>query len=1126
MNNVSQMIGGRFIRTSLSKTPVLPGMILVLLFLFAFQTRAEKVSSLSIKEELSATKQQQGKALTGTIVDQQGEPIIGANIIEKGTSNGTVTDFDGNFNLNVGNNAVLNISYIGYLEQEVATQGKNTLNIVLKEDTQTLDELVVVGYGVQKKVNLTGSVSSIDFAEQAESRPITNVSSSLAGLSSGVSVRQNVGKPGEDGANIRIRGVGTLNDSSPLILIDGMEGILDSLNPDDIQSISILKDAASSSIYGSRAANGVILVTTKRGNRDKTSVTYSGNFSMSSPANSLDFVSDYPKYMNLINESAQNLGMPNHFSKTTIDAWTEANKNPNALNPNGVPNWLAFPNTNWTKEIYENNVVQEHNLSVSGGSEKASYLLSAGYLDNPGLVENTGLKRYNFRVNLESNITDWLTVGTSTYAIQQDKELGEYSSMLNFIRQSSPGLVGRYNGELGFPEAPEESSTANNLYANLLGREGDDRSSRFNTTLFSRIKFMEGLSWDFNFNYGRRIDEINYHTNGAAGKRVRFSDGTVMKESTPPSLMTTTYRTWANESYTIENLLRYNVTLKDKHDIGLLLGYNENKYFEYSHQSTKKGLIDQSVSTPGSATEMLSIGGGALDYSIRSLFGRLNYGYMQRYLFEANFRYDGSSRFYKDERWGIFPSFSGAWRLSEEEFFSDLKPTFQNVKVRASWGQLGNNVTKRGDNVDNYAYQAVYGKADYSYGGSQVAGLRPTIIANSLLEWESTTMTNIGLDVTTLNSRLSAELDYYYKVTDGILTTPPIFLTNGLIGAPIRNTAEVMNKGIDLNLSWRDKIGKVSYSISGNFSYNINEVTNYKGKLTSGWVTDGDGNEVYKTNLGDVSSGGLTRILEGHSINEFYVQNVYKGSGNHFNGDGSVNIKGGPKDGMIRTENDMKWLNAMVVEGYKFLPNEKVKQDGIWYGDYIYADNNGDGIYGNNFDQEFTGTSSMPKYNFGLNMYVRYANFDISMLWAGQAGFDLYWNESGYNATNTRIGFQISELLADDHFYFDDQDPNNSANNINAKYPRLKLSEGDPQNDRNSDAWLYSGSFVKLKNITFGYTLPEHIANKIYTQKVRFYFSAENLLTITSYPGLDPEMGSNTNYPLMRQISFGTNITF
>lgn len=1071
--------------------------------------------------------QQDGKTVTGTINDANGLSIPGASIVVKGTTTGTISDMEGNFTLSgVPEDAILQVSFIGMNTVEFSAAGKTNFSIVLLEERLGLDEVVVVGYGTQKKVNMTGSVSSIVFSDQAESRPVTNVSSALAGLSSGVTVRQSGGKPGEDGASIRIRGLGTLNNSSPLVIIDGMEGVLDAVNPDDIESISILKDAASSSIYGSRAANGVILVTTKKGNRDKTTVTYSGNISMASPSNLLEFVSDYPTYMGLINESASNLGMPDHFSQGTIDAWKQANANPNGLNANGVPNWLAFPNTNWSTEMYENNVVQDHNLSVNGGSEKSAYLLSVGYLDNPGLVENTGIKRYNFRVNLESNITNWLAVGTRTYAIQQDKEQGDYDSMLQFMRQSTPGLVGEYMGQYGYPEAPEESATANNLYGYLNNLEGKDRLSRLNTTVFSRIKFMEGLSWDFNFNYSRRFDEQNNHTNGSANERIRFSDGMVMREATPPSLMSTYYKTYANESYTLENLLRYETTINKKHDINALLGYNETEYFEYDHDSRKKGLIDQSVSTPGSATEMISINGGALDYAIRSWFGRVNYGYMGKYLFEANVRYDGSSRFHPDKRWGVFPSFSAAWRVSEEGFMNDLLPGFQNIKLRASWGQLGNNVTQRGDIVDNYAYQAVYGDVGYSFGGNQIAGLRPTIIANPLLEWESTTMTNMGLDITTLNSKLSAEIDYYNKVTDGILTTPPIYLTTGYIGAPIKNTAEVTNNGVELNLAWRDKVGDVSYSVSGNFSYNKNEVSKYKGKLKQHWVTDADGKDVYETNLGDVSTGGINRILEGHMINEYFILNTYKGSGNHFDADGTANVKGGPTDGMIRTEQDMAWLQAMIAQGHKFLPNQDVKKTGIWYGDYIYADNNGDGIYGNDFDRDFTGTSGMPKYSFGMNMNVSWKNFDLGMLWAGQAGFDLYWNESGYNGPNTRIGFQIGEILANDHYYFNSDAPSDPANNIGGKFPRLKLSEGDPQNTQNSTAWLYDASFLKLRNLTVGYTLPKRLAQKVFTQKVRVYFSAENLLTITSFPGLDPEMGNNTNYPIMKQISFGTNITF
>ncbi|MFV0505591.1 MAG: SusC/RagA family TonB-linked outer membrane protein, partial [Bacteroidales bacterium] len=1066
------------------------------------------------------------RAITGKVIDDQGLGVAGASVVQKGTVKGTITDADGNYSLTVPEGVVLQISFMGMKTQEVTVGTQSVIDITMNPDAIGVDEVVVVGYGTQKKVNLTGSVSSINFEDEMQSRPVTNVSSALSGLSSGVTVRQGAGKPGEDGASIRIRGVGTLNNNNPLIIIDGMEGVLDAINPDDIASISILKDAAASAIYGSRAANGVVLVSTKKGNRERTSVTYSGNFSISSPSNLLEFVSDYPTYMRLINESARNIGSAEHFSSSTIEAWEAANANPDGSNENGVPNWLAFPNTNWATEMYESNLVQEHNLSVSGGSEKSTYLLSLGYLDNPGLVQNTGVKRYTFRINIEADIKEWLTVGTHTYATQQDKEMGNYKDMLNFMRQSTPGLVGEYNGKYGYPEAPEESATANNLYCFLNSKEGDDRVSRFNTTVFSEIDIFKGLSWRFNLNYARRFDEYNSHTNGASREQTKFSEDLVMFEATPPSLMSTYYKTYANESYTLENLLNYETTVGENHDISVLAGYNENYFFGYDHNSTKKGLIDQSISTPGSATEMISINGGAVDYAMRSWFGRVNYGFKQKYLLEANFRYDGSSRFHEDNRWGVFPSFSAAWRLSEESFMQDLRPFFQNLKLRASWGQLGNNVTQRGSNVENYAYQAVYGDVGYSFGGAQVAGLRPTIIANPSLEWENTTMTNVGLDFTALDSRITADMDFYSKVTDGILTVPPIYLTAGLIGAPIRNTAEVANKGLELTLGWRDKVGEVSYSVSGNFSYNHNEVTRYKGKLEEGWRTDENGDKYYYSNLGDVSSGSTTRTLENHIIGEYLVYDIYKGNGNYFNADGTVNPHGGPRDGMIRTKEDMDWLKAMVDDGARFFPNQDIKKNGIWYGDYIYADNNGDGTYGNAYDSRFTETSSIPKYTFGLSMNLAWKDFDLSMVWSGMAGNELYWNESGYNRPNLRIGNQVGEILANDHYYFNEDDINDPVNNIEATYPRLKLDEGDSQNTEVSTAWLYDASFIKLRNLTLGYTLPSHLVQKIHTQRIRVYFSAENLFTITSFPGLDPEMGANSNYPIMRQISFGTNISF
>lgn len=1074
---------------------------------------------------------QQQKSVTGRVTDNLGGTLPGVSVVIKGTTNGTITDMDGNYRLtNVPENGALVFSFVGMKTQEIAASGKSSINVILLEESIGLDEVVAVGYATQKKVNMTGSVSSIKFDDVATSRPITNISSALAGLSSGVTIRQSTGRPGSDGATIRVRGIGTLNNSNPLVIIDGMEGSLDAVNPQDIESVSILKDAASASIYGSRAANGVVLVTTKKGVGSRINVTYNGTFSVAEPANLLDFVSDYPKYMRLMNESARNILITEPFSSNTISAWEAAQKDPNALTANGIPNYVAFPNTDWNKEMYKKSLVQDHTISVNGATNNARFLLSAGYLDNPGLVEYTGMKRYSLRSNVEIDAAKWLTVGTRTYATMNATEPGNYDNVLTYIYQTTPGVYPRYNNKYGYPEAPEESATANNIYSMLYGPKGDNKTFRINSTLYSKIKFTKGLTWDVNFNYSKRFDEQNNHTNPTAAERVKFSTGVSVSPPTAPSLMTTYFRTYSSYSYTLENILRYETTIAKKHDINAMAGYNESYFYGYDHYATKRGLFDESAYVFNAATEMLSIGGSATDWALRSWFGRLNYSFDKKYLFEANMRYDGSSRFDSESRHGIFPSFSAGWRISEEGFIKDLE-MIQNLKLRASWGKLGNNATggynSSGQWVDgNYDYQALYGPVGYSFNGVQTTGLRSGKIPNPLLQWESTTVTNIGLDASLFNSKLSAEFDIYNKVTDGILTTPPVYLTMGLVGAPTLNTAEVTNKGFEITLNWKDKIGQVNYSISGNLGYNKNEVTRYKGKLVEEWRTDATGNPVYYSNLGDVSSGGQNRILEGHSINEHYLMDLYSGDGSYFNSDGTVNIKGGPKDGMIRNADDMKWLNSMISAGYQFMPNTATAKNRIWYGDYIYADLNGDKIYGSNYDRRLTGNSAMPKFTFGSQMNFSWKNFDLNLIWSGQAGVKLYWLESGYNKSNTRIGFQIGKMIENNHYYYNDADPNDLANNINAAYPRLKLNENDTQNSQPSTRWLYNGSFVRLKNLTFGYTLPKHISAKIYTENLRLYFSAENLFTITSFPGLDPEMGGNTNYPVFRQIAFGTNITF
>lgn len=1014
----------------------------------------------------------------------------------------------------------MQISYIGYNTKEIkVTESTKNISIKLEEDSKTLDEVVVVGYGVQKKANLTGAVASVDFEEQAKSRPVTTVSAALAGLSAGVQVMQSSGQPGSDGATIRIRGVGTLNNADPLVLIDGLEGSMDNVNAQDIESISILKDAASCSIYGSRAANGVILITTKKG-KGRISVNYSGRISYAKPTRIIDMISNYADYMEWINESGENIGQKGNFNQSTIDLWREKSKDPNGVNELGVPNYVAYPNTDWQKEIFQHGLINDHNLSLSGGTDKTRFLASMGYMDNPGLVDRTGSKQYKMRMNLEADVTSWLTAGARIYGDMTDLEAGNFSNANNYLRQTTPGIYPEWNGQYGYPEAPEESSTANNLLLKLNDTNGSTKKTNVNAAVFSKVTFMKGLTWTFNFNYKRYWYERRTWTH--AMDQIKFSTNEIKNAAAKPDMMTTSFANEGNWSYTLENIVNYNTTIARDHNIGVMGGYQEWYKYWNSSNASLQGLIDESINVPSSATEMKSIGGTARDRATRSFFGRVNYDYKGRYLFEANLRYDGNGRYGKDYRWGTFPSFSAGWRISEEAFMAGTRGWLDNLKLRASWGKLGND---GGDDVSEYEYQSVYGITDYSFGGKQVSGLAMTALANAALGWERSTTTDIGLDVNVLRNRLSFEFDYYNKKTTGILYRPSIPITMGGLTAPRMNIAEVSSHGIDVSVSWRDKIGKVDYAVSANFGYTTNEVKKYKGQYKEGW--DADGN--WYNNKGDVfnDSGSLSPVVEGHKLWEYYMRQPYKGNGNYYNKDGAVNVNGGPKDGIIRTEADMDWVKAMIAAGYEFQPNKTIGKNSIWYGDMIYADLNGDGKYGNSYDYKFQDISKDPKYTFGMQMSASWNGFDISMNWAGAAGRKLYWGATtGYNSTGTRVGLGLSKDIANNHYFYDPENPNDPRTNINAKYPRLTLGESGSQNVVSSTHFLYSGDYLKLKNLTIGYTLPKHVTNKIFAQSIRFYLSGENLFSIDDFPGQDPELGSNPTYTSVRSFAFGTNITF
>ncbi|KAA9356180.1 SusC/RagA family TonB-linked outer membrane protein [Larkinella humicola] len=1070
------------------------------------------------------------ETITGAVTDETGKGLPGVSIQVKGTTRGTTTDADGKYRVAVDKGATLVFSFIGYTLQEIVVGTQSTVNVTMAPDMQALSEVVVVGYGTQKKVNLTGSVATVS-AKSIESRPVTNVSSSLAGLAPGVFVRQSSGKPGADGATIRIRGTGTLNNSDALVIIDGVQGSMDAVNPNDIESMSILKDAASASIYGSLAANGVILITTKKGSAKKTTVTYTGILSSARPSNVPEFISDYVRYMRLFNESNRNVGVAEVYSANTIQTWEKANLDPNGISAGGVPNYVAYPNTDWASWVFRNEIVQNHNIAVSGGGEKSLYNMSLGYLDNRGVMQNTGIKRFQLRANIESKVAKFLTLGAQTFASTQSAGKANTDLAFQYLWQTNPGIYPYYNGKYGFPVAVEEPTTVNNIFSYLDGTGGLDRTTRFNTTLYGIITLAKGLTLEPKVNYQTRFNEGNSYALAGPAERWDFSTNTLKVQLTPADQLTTGYSFNRDYLLTLDNVLRYSTTFGSDHDFGALVGYNQFNFRYYDFNASKRGLIDYSTTTLGSAGETSNTAGGQeYNRAMRSYFGRVNYAYQSKYLFEANLRYDGSSRFAPESRWGVFPSFSAGWRLSEEPFLRGLNEKIQGLKLRASWGKLGNNgannnVIYAAGASGDYDYQAVYGKVPYSFNNVATTGLVQAKYANPLLLWESTSVTDIGLEGALFKGRMNFELDWYHKLTDGILTTPPIFLTAGTKGAPTQNTAGVLNKGLELTLGWRDKIGEVDFSVSGNVAYNINRVTNYRGALAEGYTTDAAGNKVYSSNIGQVSSGGDTRILEGHPINEYYLLDVYKGDGSRSNSDGTVNINGGPTDGMIRTPEDLAWVQAMMAKGYKFQPVGTIGKGQLYYGDLIYADVNGDGTYGNNFDKRFSGVSSTPKFIMGLSLSASWRGFDFSMLWAGSAGMKYLYNQTGVNGTRTTLTNSIGTRIADDHYYYNDANPSDPANNIGGKFPRLKYNS-DSQTNIPSSYWLYDASYIKLKNLQIGYTIPTAWGAKIGMSRARVFLSGENVFMITKYPGLDPEVGANVSYPTMKQYAVGLNVTF
>lgn len=1015
------------------------------------------------------TATQQTVVIAGTVVDEAGEPIIGANIsIGKNLEIIAVSDTNGFFSLKkIHGDETIKVAFLGYEPETVRlTKGKQTYRIVMKTDASQLDEVVVVGYATQKKVDLTGAVSSIS-SRALSDRPLTNATNALAGLASGLTVTNSGGNtPGYESQSILVRGQGTLNNSAPLVVIDGMTGIaLSDINPQDIESISVLKDAASSAIYGSRAANGVILVTTRQGAERAPRITYSGNVSFETVAKRLNLVTDYADFMEIQNAGLIANGQAPRFSQGKIDEWrNDAGRNP-----------TVYSNTDWQDHIYRNpSVVQNHNLSVTGGSKRVRYNLTFGYINNPGMIYYTDYERYQLRSNLDVNIKPWLSVGANIFGyIDKNNPSSENAAAGGDVIFGSgafntvPGmtLYDPATGLYGGIQNPEEENVSNfNPYRRqwFYKPEYPTKTKRSVVKLNARLTPLKGLTIQGSFAYNYWERNIEHHLTDRDLYRFTLDGPVLIREGT--------VRTYIRR-YNYKNTYRSSeITAKYDFDISRLrtsvfagMSQEYNKYD--TDYYIKYDLVDPSLGAINAGMTNGSITGNYNEWAMRSYFGRINLNWDDRYLIEANLRADGSSKFAPGKRWGYFPSVSAAWRISQEKFMAASSSWLNQLKLRASYGSLGNNAT-----TSYYMYQSLFATANYILNGNIAGGLAQTVLANPELTWEKTYMTNIGLDFAMFNSRFSGTIDIYNKNTKGILISLPAPLEHGTSTVPNQNAGEVNNKGFEFDLRWNDRIGKVSYNVGVNMGFVNNKVTRFQGDVSSI-------NGVYKTQ-------------EGKPINQLYVITV---------------------DRIVRDQSDLDYVQSLVDRNPDYFATYQRPE----LGDFLYRDANGDGKLDTN-DRVEIGHGNVPRITYGANLGASWNNFDFSVLFQGVADYKVYYNNQAFRFV-TVMGQSLIKDITDNSW--------TPENPYNSKYPLLR-NNANGKNNIASDAFVHNAAYFRCKNIQLGYTIPRDVTRKFFVENLKVYASIDNLFTITDFPGLDPEVGANVGYPSVRQYSIGLNISF
>lgn len=1030
-------------------------------------------------KQTMAAAPQQSSTIRGKVIDTNGDPVIGANIVEKGTTNGTTTDVEGNFSINAKSGSTLVITFIGYVREEVKANAGRRMEIILQEDSETLEEVVVVGYGTMKKADLTGSVATVG-SEVIEDRPLTNLGAGLQGAIANLNITSSSGAPGT-GSSFNIRGTTNLSGGGPLVLVDGIEMDPNLINPQDVKDVTVLKDAASASIYGARAAFGVILITTKTGFvSQKPVVSLSANYSINVPTVHANYMNsmEYTQWMNDANTTSNG---SNYFDDITMEHVRNyyndpVNNLPVFHHPDDAASKYRYcGNTDWYEALNKKSYpMQQYNISVQGGSETAKYMTSAGMFQQDGISKWTDedYKRFNVLQHVNYKVNNWLQVGLRATLSMVKMNTGpqnKYGS--NSLGATIPGdsrpLMPVYHPDGHFAGYCGDGYFTNQAAWLSQGGSAEMRNNNMYATAFAKLNPFEGLEINFDYTYNYYNYSFKNHVREYIDYDADGNQGSIFPHTSPNQV---SYNKRESQYDVFNAYATYKKKINKVHALEGMIGYNQENATYKGVGLSRNNLIANDIPFLNLATGDRSTSDYMNQWAIRGAFFRLFYAYDDKYLVQVNGRYDGSSRFPKDDRFAFFPTFSLGWRLSQEKFWKPIAHIVNDFKIRGSYGALGNQVLLQGGNDMYYPYISTYttGEVGYLFSGEKQMGVYAPGLVSDQLTWETVKQWDLGFNFSMFDSKLTGEFDYYVRTTEDMLTKSKTLPSILGVSEPQMNAADLRTSGWEVALTWKSALQNgLAYSATLSLSDYQAEITKYDNPTK---------------NLSD-------NYYEGKKLGEIW---------------------GFVTDGLFQSDEEASSWNQSKIVGYT-----------QYAGDIKFADLNGDGevtrgenTINNSGDLKIIGNET-PRYNFGIRGTAEYKGFDFTLFFQGTMKRDIIPSKTFYLSHYTSE-WSVPQKMNYDYWREDNRD---------AFFPRARMN-GSAVNE-NQTRFMLNGAYIRCKQLALGYTIPKYITEKAKISKLRVYFNADNLFEFSGMPDtFDPELATVNAYPFIRSFSFGANLTF